>query len=162
MNGEGFSGAITGGCQCGAVRYRAEALGRASICHCRMCQKAFGGFFGPLVTAKGLTWTRGKPATFASSNKIRRGFCASCGTPLTYDYGGDPEISIGSLDDPELAPPAIQVNPADKLSFFEKLHELPVRTVQDNAKVAEFMAGIVSYQHPDHDTEAWPPEKGGA
>jgi hypothetical protein len=35
---------ITGGCQCGAVRYRIEGdLGRASICHCRMCQKAFGG-----------------------------------------------------------------------------------------------------------------------
>ena len=31
----------TGGCQCGAVRFRIEgALGRASICHCRMCQKA--------------------------------------------------------------------------------------------------------------------------
>ena len=40
----------TGGCQCGAVRYslRAARLG-SRICHCRMCQKAFGGFFGPLV-----------------------------------------------------------------------------------------------------------------
>ncbi len=50
---------FTGGCQCGAVRFRAERLGRASICHCRMCQKAFGGFFGPLVTAYGVEWTRG-------------------------------------------------------------------------------------------------------
>ena len=150
--------AITGGCQCGAVRYRVEALGRASICHCRMCQKAFGGFFGPLVTGKGLVWTRGKPAAFASSNKIMRGFCDKCGTPLTYDYGGDPEIAIGSLDNPELAAPVIQVNPADKLSFFEKLHTLPLRSAGENAIVAEFMAGIVGHQHPDHDTETWPPE----
>ena len=35
--------AITGGCQCGAVRFRAAGLGRASLCHCRMCQKALGG-----------------------------------------------------------------------------------------------------------------------
>ena len=71
--------AITGGCQCGAVRYRCEALGRASICHCRMCQKAFGAFYGPLVTSIGLQWTRGEPSHFKSSNKVRRGFCAACG-----------------------------------------------------------------------------------
>ena len=157
-----MNGGISGGCQCGAVRYRAEALGRASICHCRMCQKAFGSFFGPLVTAKGLVWTRGAPATFASSNKIERGFCAQCGTPLTYaendNWGGDPEISIGSLDNPELAAPAIQVNPANKLSFFASLHTLPVRSGEDNEKAATFMAGIVGRQHPVHDTENWPPE----
>jgi hypothetical protein len=35
----------SGGCQCGAVRFRVDGeLGRASICHCRMCQKAFGAF----------------------------------------------------------------------------------------------------------------------
>ena len=152
---------ITGGCQCGAVRYRCDGFGRASICHCRMCQKAFGGFYGPLVTAFGLQWTRGAPAHFQSSNKIRRGFCAACGTPLTYDYGGDPEIAIGSLDDPERAPPTIQVNPADKLSFVDHLHGLPVRDESEEPNVAEFMKGIVSYQHPDRDTETWPEPRNG-
>ena len=149
---------ITGGCQCGAVRYRAESLGRASICHCRMCQKAFGGFFGPLVTGRGLEWTRGKPAMYASSNKVSRGFCAKCGTPLTYDWGGDPEVSIGSLDNPELAPPTIQVNIVDRVSFHDQLADLPVRNASDNAQVAEFMSDIVGHQHPDHDTDTWPPE----
>ena len=139
----------TGGCQCGAVRYRISELGRATICHCRMCQKAFGSFFGPLVTARGLEWTRGKPATWASSNKVVRGFCAQCGTPLSYDYGGDPEIAIGSLDRPDDAAPVLQVNPADRLSFFATLHTLPTR---DNpAAVNAFMADIISHQHPDHD-----------
>jgi hypothetical protein len=149
---------ITGGCQCGAVRFRAEALGRASICHCRMCQKAFGAFFGPLVTGRGVTWTRGEPARFASSNVVRRGFCANCGTPLTYEYEGGIELAIGALDDPELAPPAIQVNPADKLSFFEALHALPWRAPGESAAVDAFMASVENRQHPDHDTETWPPE----
>ena len=148
---------LTGGCQCGAVRFRAGRLGRPTICHCRMCQKAFGAFFGPLVTAHGLSWTRGSPAHFASSNKVRRGFCHKCGTPLTYDWGGEVEIAIGTLDNPELAAPVLQVNPADRLSYVNKLHDLPVREPADNLKVAEFMAGILSHQHPDHDTEQWPP-----
>ncbi len=154
MSGE----AITGGCQCGAVRYAAKALGRSTICHCRMCQKAFGGFFGPLVHVEELTWTRGQPKTFDSSNKVTRGFCQDCGTPLTFDYGR-PEIATGTLDNPELAPPVLQVNPADKLSFVETLHKLPTRGDEEIPSIAEFMRSIVSNQHPDHDTDTWP-EKG--
>ena len=147
---------ITGGCQCGAVRYVTQKLGRATICHCRMCQKAFGGFYGPLVTAPDLRWTRGGPETFASSNKITRGFCARCGTPLTYDWGGDVEISIGSLDDPQLAAPILQVNGNDKLSFVDHLHELPLRDFTTEAATAELIGSIKSNQHPDHDTSQWP------
>jgi hypothetical protein len=119
-----------------------------------MCQKAFGGFYGPLVTGKGLVWTRGEPGWFRSSNKVRRGFCRDCGTPLAYDWGGAVEISIGSLDDPEAAPPVVQINPHDKLSFVDGLHALPTMNAPEDA---EFMAGIEDRQHPDHDTEEWPP-----
>ncbi len=146
---------ITGGCQCGAVRYRVASLGRASICHCRMCQKAFGSFFGPLVHVDDLTWTRGEPKVFSSSNKVKRGFCGDCGTPLTFDFGKS-EIAIGTLDHPELAPPAIQVNPTDKLSYFKSLHGLPTRNTDDEPSISGFVAGIVSNQHPDHDTQNWP------
>jgi hypothetical protein len=147
---------LTGGCQCGAVRFRAESLGRASICHCRMCQKAFGGFYGPLVGAPGLVWTRGAPSWFHSSNKVRRGFCSQCGTPLAYDYGGRTvEVAIAALDNPELAPPTIQVNPSDKLSFVDHLAELPTQQVGDNPKSDSFMLEVVSHQHPDHDTTNW-------
>ena len=155
-----MSGAITGGCQCGAVRFRAEGLGRASICHCRMCQKAFGGFCGPLVTAIGLAWTRGQPARYASSNVVMRGFCTGCGTPLTYEYDGGIELAIGALDDPERAAPVIQVNPADRLSFFDRLHALPWRGPGDSPAAEAFMAKVESHQHPDHDTQTWPPAEG--
>jgi len=154
---------LTGGCQCGAVRFSAKRLGRASICHCRMCQKAFGSFFGPLVTAFGVTWTRGTPSWFQSSNKVRRGFCSQCGTPLAYDFGASAvELAIGAFDQPELAPPSIQTNPHDRLSFFEGLARLPTREPGDQPKADEFLVGIVSHQHPDHDTDAWPPAEGFA
>jgi hypothetical protein len=149
---------LTGGCQCGAVRFRIERVGRATICHCRMCQKAFGSFFGPFVTAHDLTWTRGAPKHFASSDKSQRGFCADCGTPLTYETGGGYEIAIGALDDPERAAPVLQVNPADKLSFFDGLAALPVRRPGDRPEIDAFNASVKNLQHPDHDTAEWPPK----
>jgi hypothetical protein len=150
---------IAGGCQCGAIRYRASGFGRASICHCRMCQKAFGNFYGPLVTAKDLVWTRSEPKRFASSDTVNRGFCAECGTPLTFEYPGGTEISIGSLDDPRLAPPVIQLNPNDKLPFVDALHGLPTRRDGDEPKTDAFKASLTNLQHPDHDTAEWPPRR---
>ena len=152
---------LTGGCQCGAVRFRAGRLGRGSICHCRMCQKAFGGFFGPLVTSFDVVWTRGSPKYFPSSDRIKRGFCADCGTPLTYEEIDRPphqqlEIAIGAFDDPTRAAPVIQVNLADKLPFFDGLTALPVRTEYSSGWF-EFIATLTSHQHPDHETETWPP-----
>ncbi len=145
--------AITGGCQCGAVRYRAEGLARASICHCRMCQKAFGGFFGPLVSAQGLVWTRGERSIFHSSNRNWRGFCANCGTPLTYEFDGGVELAIGTLDNPEIAAPTVQVNLADRCSFTEGLFDLPEVAPAQAQKDADWNAGVISNQHPDHDTD---------
>jgi hypothetical protein len=52
-------------------------------------------------------------------------------------------------------PPEIQVNLADKLEFFDRLTALPLRESTDEWR--DFMAGIHSNQHPDHDTETWPP-----
>ena len=146
---------ISGGCQCGAVRYSTESVSKASICHCRMCQKAFGNFYAPLVTSKNLNWTRGEPKYFQSSDKVMRGFCGDCGTPLTYDWGGEVEIAIATLDDPNQAPPVVQVNISDKLDFVDQLHQLPVR--KNSSGEINFMDDLQSYQHPDHDTEEWSP-----
>jgi hypothetical protein len=124
-----------------------------------MCQKAFGNFYAPLISSFEVTWTRGRPSYFQSSDKVRRGFCAACGTPLVYELIGrhteeETEIAIAAFDNPVLAAPTIQVNPRDKLPFVDALHTMPTRIdpVQD-----EFNASLTSYQHPDHDTAEWPP-----
>ena len=150
---------FTGGCQCGAVRFRAARLGRATICYCRMCQKQFGSFYGPFVTAFEVTWTRGEPKRFASSNKASRGFCADCGTPLTYEVpGNEVEIAIGAFDDPTVATPVLQVNPNDKLPFVDGLPNLPMRMPSGVTIETDWDRSLVSHQHPDHDTAVWPME----
>jgi hypothetical protein len=157
-----MTGPFTGGCQCGAVRFACESLGRASLCHCRMCQKAFGSYFAPLASAEGLTWTRGAPKHFQSSNVVRRGFCSDCGTPLTYEYPGGVELALGAFDDPAALPPVIQMGLESRMPFFADLAGLPTRTPAEQEKVAGFYASVVSHQHPDHDTDAWPPARTSA
>ncbi|RZI37962.1 GFA family protein, partial [Herbaspirillum sp. HC18] len=109
------------------------------------------------VTAKGLTWTRGAPAHFASSNKVRRGFCPQCGTPLTYEYEGGVELAIAAFDRADEIVPVIQLATESRLSWADGLPSLPTRSAQEAADVASFYSGIMSRQHPDHDTDVWSP-----
>ena len=143
---------LTGGCQCGAVRYaaRAPAL-ECSLCHCRMCQKASGGPFMVFVTfaADGVQWVSGTPAQYRSSSYATRGFCAACGTPLTYQY--KPErlsLSHGSLDDPTAISPTERLSSETVLPWSEHVGALPIEALTDwLARMAP--SGIVSHQHPD-------------
>ena len=143
---------ITGGCQCGAIRFRAAELGEASICHCRMCQKATGGLFGPYVGLEGLTWTRGERKRFQSSNKVWRGFCEACGTPLTWEHeAGLVGVAVGVLDDPAAVRFTEQLGSESKLPCFDSLADLPTHEPTE-PRAAAHLAAIVSLQHPDHDT----------
>ncbi len=150
----------TGGCQCGAVRFRVTgALRDSSICHCRMCQKAFGAYYAPLVSTCGakLEWTRREPKRFRSSNFALRGFCENCGTPLTYEAPDGIAVAAGAFDDPSLLPPTVQFGTEGKIGFVDRLHELPGHRTEEDAEAAPFVLDVVSYQHPDHDTDGdWP------
>jgi len=152
---------ITGGCQCGAVRYAiAGPLIQPSICHCRMCQKAFGSFFAPLVGARDFALTRGEPAIFRSSDVVERGFCRDCGTPLSFRYlpDGEMNVSIGSLDDPSIARPIIQFGMESRIPWVGELDDLPGSVTEDEEPPDRFAAIRASnHQHPDHDTAVWPP-----
>lgn len=158
----------TGGCQCGAIRYALYAEPtNPHVCHCRMCQKAFGSYFAPLagVPVDKFELTRGALATFRSSEPTERGFCRDCGTPLTFRYLDKPRISValGSLDAPEKIPPQRQYGPEGRMSWFATLAALPgeVTTEEEEPDLAGRIAAT-SHQHPDHDTAVWPPEGKGA
>ena len=151
----------SGGCQCGAVRFRVEGeLGDASVCHCRMCQKAFGAFYAPLVSTRGanVVWTRGRPSYFASSNFVKRGFCSKCGTPLSYEAPDGIALAIGAFDHPQQIIPVHQFGTEGKLPYAGDIADLPGHHTMDDIAAAPFLDKIVTYQHPDHDTDVWPPK----
>ncbi len=105
------------GCLCGQVRITidAEPLG-ARQCWCRLCQYLGGGsstvnLFFPsdkVTTAGEVRWHED---VADSGNRMRRGFCPTCGTPLFSLAESRPHLTIvraGALEDPNLkAPEAI-------------------------------------------------------
>jgi hypothetical protein len=101
-----FPSRIEGGCLCGAVRFGTNAPPvSGAFCHCRMCQKSYGGLFQAVLQfrAEGFSYERGEPKYYSSSALVRRGFCAECGAPLLFAYEGSTDlwIPIGALDHPD-------------------------------------------------------------
>jgi hypothetical protein len=146
---------LTGGCQCGAVRFALSAVPvRVSICHCRMCQKASGAPFASLadIPHEHFSWTRGKPASFQSSSIAERDFCAACGTPLSYRliHGSNIEIMTGAFDRPDRVVPAHQFGTESRLGWVVAIANMPSQTTLQNYGT-EKLGKIVSHQHPDHD-----------
>ena len=146
---------LTGGCQCGAVRYALYATPRAGICHCRMCQKAVGGpfFAWAMVGVADFAWTRGAPAWFRSSSAARRGFCASCGTPLAFQYDGKADhvdVSIGSLDTPGAVRPAVALGIESRLPWCDaSLFEALPAHATGSLNPPTDLSAIENFQHPD-------------
>jgi len=160
-----------GGCQCGAVRY--ELSGRPTnpcICHCRMCQKQFGNFFGAFagVDTADFKLTRGQITYFKSSDDALRGFCRDCGTPLAYKFVSQPRISvsIGSLDRHSEMKPEFQYGLESSEPWLVEVLSLPGSVtgegdngVGDTPERFEKIR-LSSKQHPDHDTVEWPSKEG--
>lgn len=152
---------VSGGCQCGAVRYRAsQMLDNSHLCHCRMCQKAVGNIFAALVAAPddAITWTRGIPASWRSSEHVERGFCSECGTPLFYRdvNSGRTNFTIGSLDNPADFPPGSNTCTENMVPWFASIStmENDGPTISNGREWAEAIARS-NNQHPDKDTQDW-------
>ena len=148
---------LTGGCQCGAIRYAIHGEPKNPlICHCRMCQKAFGAIAVAFFSARqaDIQWTRARPALYRSSAAAERGFCRDCGTPLTFQAIGsdDVDFALGSLDRPADVKPQKQHWVDARMPWFHELPDLPV--VVSGAS-AEEIARRKPYQHPDHDAAEW-------
>jgi hypothetical protein len=152
---------LTGGCQCGAVRYEVRALpDDPHVCHCRMCQKAFGGLFAALasVPVAALVVTRGRPGVFRSSVVVERGFCRDCGTPLFFRYVDMAHacFALATLDVPAAVAPARAYGVEGRLPWVAGLDALPASVTEGDIP-AERLAELASRQHPDHETSTWPP-----
>jgi hypothetical protein len=129
-----MSALLTGGCECGAIRYECSAAPiMAGHCHCGSCQKASGtGHASHMMVPRAALRITGEARfyerTADSGNTVRRAFCPSCGAPVYGESSGWPDVMTlraGSLDDPELFRPGMVVYAARAPSWDHMDPELP-------------------------------------
>lgn len=119
-----------GSCLCGAVRFEVQgALPAPSACHCTKCRKHSGHFeAGTDVPRVALTVEGEDSVTwYHSSEGVRRGFCAICGSSLFFDIMRIDRIGIamGAFDTPTDSKLALHIFVADKGDYYEIGDGLP-------------------------------------
>ncbi len=132
---------VTGGCQCGRIRYTAEIENYdAYLCHCRMCQRATGGVS---IAFKNLPkvrrhWER-EPEWYYSSPIARRPFCNACGTPLGFEFidGENCDLTVGSFDDSSPFVPTSNFGAESRHDAWSDTAHLPATRCDEHAPLVK-------------------------
>ncbi|MGF6770983.1 hypothetical protein P3T18_003462 [Paraburkholderia sp. GAS199] len=103
----------TGGCACGALRFRVDARPRrVSICHCMTCRRIHGSAFGAYAMfERGAVTISGPTRAWQSSPEAQRHFCPTCGSVAFMDFPARDELDIplGAFDRPGLYEPTYEL-----------------------------------------------------
>ncbi|HEY3814994.1 MAG TPA: GFA family protein [Caulobacteraceae bacterium] len=114
----------TGACLCGAVRFKVEGeLKAPDACHCSQCRKQSGHYWAStnvpmsaftLEGADKLTW-------YQASEKVRRGFCSTCGSFLFWDPLDHDVIAVamGAFDKPTSTKLHVHIFTDDKGDYYD-------------------------------------------
>lgn len=122
---------LKGHCQCGALRYEADAApSHQTACHCDTCRRTSGAPFVAWFTvpAASFRFTAGSPSCYRSSGEGFRSFCSYCGTHVTFhstEHPDEIDVTVCSLDDPEQVPPQDHTFTRSKLAWVRLADGLP-------------------------------------
>lgn len=119
-----------GSCLCGAVTFEvAGDLPRPDACHCGNCRKHSGHYFASTDVPKSAVTIRDeeKVSWYQSSEKVRRGFCATCGSSLFWDplFRDKIAVAMGAFDTPTNTRLHVHIFVADKGDYYDIADRLP-------------------------------------
>ncbi|MEJ2030831.1 MAG: GFA family protein [Maritimibacter sp.] len=117
-------------CLCGAVQIEVEGdLPAPDACHCSICRKISGHYFAASDVPRDRVHIRGEDHVtwYQSSEKVRRGFCATCGATLFFDppHRDWIGIAMGAFDTPTETRLKMHIFTADKGDYYEISDGLP-------------------------------------
>lgn len=92
-----------GSCLCGAISFEVEGeLAPGDACHCSQCRRQSGHYWASTNVPRDRLTVHGmdRVTWFQSSEKVRRGFCATCGSVLFWDppHRDWTSIAMGAFD----------------------------------------------------------------
>lgn len=127
---------MTGGCLCGAVRFRVDAPPvLVANCHCAICRRAHGAAFGSFAVfpLTAFCWTQGEDAigVYHSSASFHRHFCRRCGTHLAILEDWNPNgvtLVLAALDEPHDLKPALHIFTGSRAAWYHIQDQLPQHT----------------------------------
>lgn len=121
---------LKGSCICGAITFEVKGpLKAPDACHCWHCRKQSGHIWVSTdvpradIAIKGaetLTW-------YQATEKVRRGFCSTCGCalfwdPVKLDWIG---VAMGAFDEPTGVKIAIHGHASQKGDYYEITDGIP-------------------------------------
>ncbi len=119
-----------GSCLCGAVSFEvAGALPGPDACHCAQCRKHSGHYFASTDVPRAALTIRGEERItwYQSSEKVRRGFCGTCGSSLFWDpiFKDWIGVAMGAFDGPTGARLALHIFVSQKGDYYAIADGLP-------------------------------------
>jgi len=119
-----------GSCLCGAVRITVDGeLPQPTACHCTACRKHSGHFGASIDIPRSALRVEGEgaPRWYHSSDKVRRGFCGTCGStlfwdPIQHDWTA---VAMGLFDGPTHTALARHIFVSEKGDYYEIADDLP-------------------------------------
>ena len=120
----------SGKCLCGQIKFRVQGAPLwVAHCHCNSCRRSTGA---PVTTFVGFDKQQvsfeGDRVFYNSSPGVQRGFCAHCGTPMTYESDrceNEVHFYISVIDDPEQFIPERHVFYDEHIKWLEVNDDLP-------------------------------------
>ena len=119
-----------GSCLCGAVSFLVDGeLTPPDACHCSQCRKMSGHYWASTDVPRTALTISGEEqlAWYRSSEKVKRGFCKSCGSSLFWDAAGRQNISIsmGAFEQPTRVQMEKHIFVPDKGDYYDIADRLP-------------------------------------
>ncbi len=119
-----------GSCVCGAVRFEVTGpLPAPDACHCSICRKWSGHFWASTDVPRAALTIYGSDRVtwFPSSERVRRGFCSTCGASLFFDaiHKDCIGIAMGAFERPTDTRLGIHIFVADKGDYYDIGDGLP-------------------------------------